>query len=71
MIRYTGYHPEVNKMLNTLEEVRVEAENRANLITGPGYYNETEEERTLRREKASATAGAYAFAQQVLMSARF
>lgn len=56
------WHPEIKKLLNELHDLRESADSRARLITNQFYAHETEEERTLRREKAAATRDAYDYA---------
>ena len=69
-IQYTNYHPEICKILKTLEELKDMAQYRANILVSREYPNETDEERDLRRGKSQSTVDAYAFCQRLLMDAK-
>lgn len=63
MIKHTGFHPEINKLLDELEDLKDSSQYRANLIISPDYCDETEDERRLRRARAQSTADAYSYCQ--------
>ena len=67
MIKHTGYHPEINKFLDELEEIKQRSQGQAALHSSATYPNETDHEREVRQACVQAYANVATFCQVRLM----